>query len=230
MTAKGLASTPTSASQTYSEFPGYSSAERAADAVIHCVGLLAGIAAVAWLLTRTLPYASAVQIMAVSIYGAGLIGMLSASALYNLASPGRAKAMLRRLDHAMIFVMIAGSYMPFALKALPLRLGVPLCMTIWISAAIGIALKLACRQRHERLFLVLYLAMGWLVLGFLHPFLAVLPGRIIWLLLAGGVTYSLGSLLQAHGRVPFHNAIWHALVAAGAGLHLAAVAYLFIEN
>ncbi len=127
----------------------------------------------------------------------------------------------------MIFVMIAGSYTPFAMNALSPQLGVPLCAVVWGLAAIGIGLKLSCPYHYERLSLALYLGMGWLILGILRSLVAVLPGDALLLLLIGGVIYSLGSLVHTRARMPFHNAIWHAMVVIAAGLHWAAVAQLF---
>ncbi len=211
-------------------FPRYTGAEIAADRAVHLVGLPAAIASVAWLVASAAPAATLKQIATLLIYGFGLIGMLAASAAYNLAPPSRAKALLRRLDHAMIFVMIAGTYTPFALNALGPRFGMPLCAAVWALAAAGVGLRLACFQRVERASLALYLGMGWLLLVVIRPLVAALPGGVLALLLGGGVIYSAGTLVHARGdgRVPFHNAIWHAMVLAAAGLHLAAVARLLL--
>ncbi len=164
------------------------------------------------------------RIAAASVYAAGLIGMLSASALYNLARPGPLKARLRRLDHAMIFVMIAGTYTPFALIALPPRTGIPLCVASWTVGIAGVVLKLVRPNRHGRISLFLYLGMGWMILPVLGPLAAAVPLGVLVLLLAGGVVYSLGAFVHAHGRLPFHNPVWHAMVCVAAALHLAAVA------
>jgi hemolysin III len=209
------------------DFPRYTAAERVADRIIHLVGLAAASIAIAWLWSRIGPGATGKQLAAVSVYSFGLVGMLSASGLYNFARPGRLKAVLRCLDHAMIFVMIAGSYTPFALNALSPRVGVPVCVVVWGLAALGIGLRLACPRRHEILSLALYLGMGWLIIGVFPSLLAVLPFEVLLLLLIGGIIYSLGSFVHTHARMPFHNAVWHAMVVAAAGLHLAAVAQLF---
>jgi len=206
------------------DFHSYTAAEIAADRAVHVIGLAAATAAVGWLLGSIGPAATIKQIAAVSIYSFGLVGMLSVSALYNLAVPSRLKAVLRRLDHSMIFVMIAGSYTPFAISALSPQLGVPLCAVVWGLAAIGIGLKLACPFHFELVSLALYLGMGWLVLAVLRSMLAVLPRDTMLLLLVGGVIYSLGALLHARARMRFQNAIWHAMVVVAAGLHFAAVA------
>lgn len=209
------------------DFPSYTAWESAADRAVHAAGLAVAAVAVGWLLTATWPSATLTQLAAVSVYCLGLIGTLSASALYNLAPPSRLKGVLRRADHAMIFVMIAGSYTPFTIIALRPQVGLPLCGVVWGLAAIGVALKFARPPRAGPLSLALYLGMGWLVLGVIRPLAAVLPGTILMLLLAGGVVYTLGAFVHAGARVPFHNAIWHAMVAIAAALHFAAVALLF---
>ena len=210
-------------------FPAYTATERSADLVVHLIGLPAAITSVAWLVATVWPASSLEQAASALVYGAGLIGMVAASAAYHLAPPGPAKARLRRLDHAMIFVMIAGTYTPFLLNALAPGLGVPLCVLVWALAAAGVGLKLAWHQRVERASLALYLGMGWLLLLVIRPILAALPADVLALLLAGGVIYSLGSLVHARCQhVPFHNAIWHAMVLAAATLHFAAVARVLL--
>ncbi len=210
----------------WTQFPVYTRREEAADRTVHAAGLLAALLGVSWLLVRTAAEARPVLAVAVVVYAAGLLGMLSASAAYNLAAPSPRKAALRRLDRSMIFVMIAGTYTPFALGALLPRTGDLLCGAIWALAGLGIGLEYAAPRLAHRVALPLYLGMGWLIIGLLPALLvAVGPGGLA-LLLGGGMLYSAGSALHAHGRVPFHNAIWHAMVALAAGLHFVAITRL----
>ena len=168
-------------------FPEYTKSEIAADKLVHSLGIAASLTALAWLLARLATVNSTRDIAAVAVYGAGLLGMLTASALYNFAPVGRLKAAFRQLDHAMIFVMIAGSYTPFLLVSLPPGLGTWLCGLVWCLAAAGVALRLLVRRRPEWVFLALYLGMGWLVLGFLPKLAAVLSTGALACLVAGGV-------------------------------------------
>jgi hemolysin III len=215
---------------TLPDFPSYTAAETVADRIVHLIGFAAASVAVAWLWSRIGPGATGKQIGAVLVYSLGLVGMISASALYNFARPGSLKAVLRHVDHSMIFVMIAGSYTPFTLDALSPELGLPLCAVVWGIAALGIALKLAYPRAYQLVSLVLYLSMGWLVLGVLPWLVVTLPWWILVLLLTGGIIYSLGSFVHTLTRVPFHNAIWHSMVVVAAGLHLIAVAHLLPES
>jgi len=209
------------------EFPRYTGAESAADTVIHILGLPAAIAATAWLLASIGPDP---KLAPAAIYAAGIIAMLAASAAYNIVRPGRIKARLRRLDHAMIFVAIAATYTPFTLQILDPPLGRAACALVWTIAALGILLKLAFYDHVERLSLALYLGMGWLIVLFIRPLMNALTGPNLALLLAGGLVYSAGSLLHTFGRrLKFHNALWHVMVLAAAGLHFAAIARLLLE-
>lgn len=209
------------------DFPVYSAGERRADAVVHAVGVVAGVAGFIWLLGSAV-FSDAVPVrtaLALSIYGLGLVGMLSASAAYNLAPPGFSKALLRRVDHAMIFVMIAGTYTPFTLG---LGQGAGLGGAVWSGAAVGAALKLRFPGRFERLGLVLYLGLGWAVVTALEPLGSALPPLALWLLVAGGLLYTVGVVFHLMERMPYNNAIWHLLVLAAAACHFTAVSAAFL--
>lgn len=209
------------------QFPVYSVGERRADAVVHAVGVTAGIAGFVWLLNAavlsdSLPTRTA---LALAIYGLGLVGMLTASAAYNLSPPGFGKALLRRVDHAMIFVMIAGTYTPFTLG---LGQGVVLGGAVWGGAAFGAALKLRFPGRFHRLGLALYLGLGWAIVTALEPLGSVLSAPALWLLVAGGLLYTVGVVFHLMERMPYNNAVWHLLVLAAASCHFAAVSVAFL--
>ena len=184
------------------------------------VALLAAVALVA-VVARG---GTGVQLLAAGLYGVGLAGMPAASAAYNLAAPGRGKAVLRRLDHAMIFVMIAGSYTPFALCALPPRLGLPLFVGAWAVGLMGAGLKLVLGNRYGAAFMALYFVHGWMLLAVIRPVMAALSPAAMALLAAGGAVYSVGAFVHTRERWPFHNAVWHAMVLLGAGLQFGAIA------
>jgi hemolysin III len=207
-------------------FPRYTAAEAATDRALHLLAVAAAMGGSGWLFLATVSTASIRQTVALAIYSCGLIAMLIASAAYNLCHPGHRKELLRRVDHAMIFVMIAGTYTPFTLFALKDGSALLFCTLIWSVAAIGITMKLAFPRRYERLLLTLYLIMGWMILGVARSFAANLPDPVLFLLFVGGAAYSFGAFIHAQGRLPFHNVVWHALVVVGAGLHWTAVARL----
>lgn len=203
---------------------GNASAEYRADRAVHAAGLATAPAAVAALLAVTLRDGGLREVLGVAVYGAGLLTMLTCSALYNLRTGSPRREWLRRLDHAAIYVMIAGTYTPFTLLWLPPGWGWAFCLAVWAVALAGVALKIAWPRRLERLSLVLYLALGWSILLVIDPILASLTPAAGTLLLAGGVLYSLGVVVHLWHRLPYQNAIWHGFVLLAAGCHFAAVA------
>jgi hemolysin III len=208
-------------------FPCYSERERAADRAVHVVGIAAGALAVAFLLGQAaMRHAAAGQgraLLALGVYGLGLLAMLLCSALYNLSGESARKALFRRLDHAAIFLLIAGTYTPFVL----LRLGGPrgsgVLALVWLVAAAGIALKLLAPHRLDRLSVVLYLLLGWAPILALRPLFAALEPAALALLVLGGLLYSIGVGFHLARRLRYHNAIWHLFVLLAAGCHYAAI-------
>lgn len=156
------------------------------------------------------------------IYVTGLLAMLGLSAAYNLWSVSPLKWRLRRFDHAAIYVLIAATYTAF-LMPMPDRLSGDVLGVIWITALIGIALKLMWPCRFERTSIALYLVMGWSGLAALRPIGETLPRLTLALIVIGGALYSIGVVFHLWHRLRFQNAIWHAFVLAAAGCHYAAV-------
>jgi hemolysin III len=204
-------------------FPDYTVLERRADGLVHLLGLSAAALAVVWLFVQFGGAITGERLVAGGVYCFGLLAMLTASTLYNLAPPGRGKSRLRQLDHAMIFVMIAGTYTPLSLTALESRWGIPLCVAIWSVGAAGIAIRLLHPQRFERASLALYLCMGWMLLPLIPALARALPAVTIGLIVAGSAVYSLGAFVHTRVKWPFHNACWHALVLIAAALHFVAI-------
>ena len=203
----------------------YTTAEKIADGTIHLLGLAGATIGLAFLLSRANVTNSATRLVALIVYAVGLVGMLSASALYNLNFSKARRDVFRRLDHAMIFVMIAGSYTPFAISALPGGPGIGFCIIIWIVAAAGVVLRLIHGTIFDRIHIWLYLGMSWFGLVIIPPLATAVAANVLILLASGGVVYSLGILLHVRTRL-FHNAAWHAAVVIAAGLHFAAIAQL----
>jgi hemolysin III len=203
--------------------------EHAADRWVHMAGLgLGAPAALGVVLVAALDQAQR-QLAPVALYAAGLLAMLGCSAAYNLGRTSlrrssRQHDWLRRLDHAAIFVMIAGTYTPFTLK-LELSWAIGLTSAVWALAAAGVAVKLL-RPRPARLHslsVALYLAVGWIGLLALGPFIASLDTATLVLIAVGGALYTAGVAFHLWQRLPYQNAIWHGFVLAAAGVHYAAV-------
>jgi hemolysin III len=199
----------------------YSHLEDRADAIIHVIGVLFAINAGLWLLFHVTGLS---VVASVSIYCAGLFAMLSASAAYNLASPGRARDILRRFDHSAIFIMIAATYTPFAANRLGQPTGNVILAAIWLCATIGVALKMLFPRRFELASVAFYIAMGWMIIAVVKPLAANVSTVDLWLLLGGGLVYCAGVAFYLTERIPYHKAIWHAFVLAAAVLQFASIA------
>jgi len=203
--------------------PQYTRPEKIADTVVHAVGVPAGIAAAVVLVVIAALDAEWTTLLSVTLYGIGLIGMLIGSAAYNLVEQPARKEVLRRLDRAGIFVMIAGTYTPFTLVSVGGWTGTIYCAAMWVAAVCGVVLKLVWPRRLEGLATGIYLVMGWSILGLVPQLAAKVSTAVLILLLAGGVLYTLGVVFHLAHRLRFQNAVWHAFVLVAAGVHYVAV-------
>jgi hemolysin III len=201
----------------------YDRVELIADGVVHAIGILLGVIAATVLVVLTAVYASALDIVAVSIYVAGLLSMLVLSATYNLWPVSRTKWVLRRFDHSAIYVLIAATYTPFIMEMKDSVFAFALLIGVWCVAIFGIVLKLAWPGRFDRLSTGLYLALGWSGVMLYDSGIGSLPKVALWFVLAGGALYSLGVIFHAWRRLRFQNVIWHCFVLLGAACHYTAV-------
>ena len=197
--------------------------ERRADALVHVVGVTLGIAACVALAIMALPDAGLAVLASLAVYGAGLLAMLGCSAVYNIGGHGPRKALWRRLDHAAIFVMIAGTYTPFAAIAIGGTWGTGLLVFVWTVAAAGMALKLLHPGRLKTLSIAAYLLLGWSILVAIDPLIAAVSLPALVLLVAGGILYSVGVLFYRWDGLSYNRAIWHGFVLAAAACQYAAV-------
>jgi|SRR5215469_8127721 len=210
-------------------FPSYTKLERIADACVHAASITFSLVASVILLAAAAGRLSAADGAGLIVYCIGLIGMFAASAAYNLVPRPNLKEFLRRLDHAAIFIMIAGSYTPFALL-LGGTAGRAMLIAVWAIAAAGIAIKLRFPRRLDKLSVLLYLAQGWIVVLALDPLVASLPSQALWLLLGGGIVYTLGVPFHLMEGMRFHNVIWHVFVLGGAACQFAAIERAVIHS
>jgi hemolysin III len=198
--------------------------ERAADRWIHLVAIALAAIGAAWLILRAVTTQRPGMVVAAAVYGAALICMLAFSAIYNLSRVSAARPLLRRLDEAGIFLMIAGSYTPFTTQRLAGGWAIGMTTLVWAIAVTGIVGKLAVPRVSERAWTCLYVVFGWVAVLALGPLSRALSFAVLALLVAGGLVYSLGCFLFLNPRLPFRRATWHGCVCAGAGLHFLAVA------
>ena len=199
----------------------YSKHERLADGVVHVAGVVFAINASLWLLWHVTGLS---VLVSVSVYCLGLLAMTGFSAAYNLMPSYRpSKKILRRLDHAAIFIMIAATYTPLAVNRLGGASGDIILAIIWAAATFGVVMKVLFPRRFEIASLALYIGMGWLVVTVIQPLAASLAAVDFWLIVAGGVVYSVGVIFYVFERIPYHRAIWHAFVLAAAVLQFSGI-------
>lgn len=210
-------------SPTASKAPRYTRGEKRADLCVHVLGVPAGVAGAVVLVVIAALGGDVTRVLSVGLYSIGLIAMLTGSAAYNVAEEPARKEIMRRLDRAAIFVMIAGTYTPFTLVSVGGWTGALYCLAMWLAAAIGVTMKLAWPRRLEGLAIAMYLLMGWSVLAMVPDLAESVSTAVLVLLLLGGVLYTLGVGFHLARRLRYHNAVWHAFVLAAAGVHYVAV-------
>jgi hemolysin III len=198
-------------------------AEIIADGIIHAIGIALGVAGAAVLLLSAFHTARDGEIASVIIYVVGLLSMLGVSAAYNSWPVSPHKWMLRRFDHSAIYLLIASTYTPFLLHMKNGTLSATMLITVWLTASVGMALKLFWPGRLDRLSIGLYLLLGWSGVLVYGPVAAALRPMTLWLIAIGGVLYSIGVLFHVWERLRFHTAIWHCFVLSAACCHYTAV-------
>ncbi len=197
--------------------------ERLADGIVHAIGVALATVGVAVLIFQAATSADRAEVLAVSIYGTGLIVALAVSFIYNALPHSALKWKLRRADHSAIFVLIAATYTPFLHKASADPVVFALLVSIWTMAALGVALKCLLPGRYDRLAILLYILMGWSGLIAFRPIADNLPPLSMLLIVIGGIVYTVGVIFHVWERLRFQNAIWHGFVVTAAAIHYVAV-------
>jgi hemolysin III len=204
-------------------YPVYDPVEILADRIIHVLGVTFGAVASVAIIVLAAQNSHLRGIVATSLYAASLLAMVGFSAAYNLSKPSPLREILRRLDHATIFLLIAGTYSAIALG----RVGTPasqwLAALAWSIAIIGATVKIVYPRRFERLAVVAYVALGLLVFVSLAPLLSSLSVAVLSLVTIGSVLYVSGVVFHLWDGLRFQNAIWHGLVLCAACCHYAAI-------
>lgn len=208
--------------------PRYSIVEEVANCVTHGIAAALSIAGLTLLVTFAGLTGDPWRIVSFSIYGVTLVVLYVASTLYHGIPGPAAKQILRRFDHAAIFLLIAGTYTPFLLVMLRGGWGWTLFGIIWALAAFGVAIKVAFTGRFEVLTVILYLGMGWMGVAAIKPVVAALPPVGLGLLVAGGLAYTIGVVFYAGRCIPFNHAIWHMFVITGSVCHFLAVMFFVL--
>ena len=197
-------------------------AAKCADLIVHIVGLTLALIGGSVLLALAIQAGSISLVVGVGIYAAGLVAMLAFSTAYNFAGAQR-RPMLRQLDHAGIFLMIAGSYTPFTTQDLKGAWAWGMTAAVWSIAGLGALGRLFLKDVDRRFWVAVYLALGWLVVVAMKPMLHSVAWVALLLLAVGGLLYTTGVVFYVNRRLKFARAIWHGHVVAAAGAHWTAV-------
>jgi hemolysin III len=208
----------------------FSRGEEIAHAITHGFGAVGSVVGLVVLVVQAASRGDARTIVGVAVFGATMLLLYSASTLYHAVTGARAKFVFELLDHGAIYLLIAGSYTPFALVVIGGGWGWTLIGLSWGLAVLGILYEVVWRRPWKRLSLVFYLALGWLVVIAARPLAAALPAEALILLGLGGLAYSAGAVFYVWRMFPYHHAVWHLFVLAGTALHYLCVLRFVIPN
>jgi len=196
-----------------------SARERRADLAVHVIGVTAAVAGAVLLAEKSASLSSGPASFRIFLYIAGLGGMIACSALYNTITDPRWRPILRRLDHAAIFVMIGGTYTALASITVHSLWGFFVLMLVWALMAAGVWHKLTRPLKDDWFSTCVYLLMGWAFIGNAPEFFSSMEPPAVALMIAGCAIYSIGAVCHLMRNFRFHNTIWHACVLVGAACH-----------
>ena len=197
--------------------------EEIANSVSHGVGLLAAIAAAPVLVLSAAEHGGTARIVGASVFAAAMVLLYLTSTLYHALPRNRAKRVFQVLDHAAIFLMIAGTYTPFTLGVLRGTWGWTLFGLVWGLALAGVVLTASGGDRYPKLRMSLYLAMGWLIVVAVKPLWQRMPSEGLFWRSAGGIAYTVGMVFYAAKRIRYSHFVWHLFAITGTACHFIAV-------
>lgn len=205
----------------------YSLSEEILNASTHGIGIILSIVGLVVLVAFASLNGSSLLIGSCAIFGATLIFAYSSSTLYHAITNEKAKQIFRQFDHAAIYLLIAGTYTP-VLTLLDSSLGMTIFIIIWTTAILGVALKFIYPRRFKKLSVVLYLVMGWFILVVIKQLMLSMDSGGLWLMLIGGLFYSIGVIFYVWKSLPYNHAIWHIFVLGGSVSHYFMVLFYIV--
>lgn len=206
----------------------YSRAEELANSISHGVAAVMSLAGLVFLLVASVRTADPYRITSCAIYGSVLCLFYLVSTLYHSMRNQKARYVFRILDHAGIYLVIAGTYTPIALVSLRAGYGWVLFGVVWVLALAGIIFKSFMTHKLAFVAPIFYIVLGWLIVIDMTEVLAMIPHRGVAWLVAGGLSYSFGILFYAVDRIPFNHAIWHLFVMVGSLCHYLAILWYVV--
>lgn len=204
----------------------FSKREEIANAITHGLGVLLSVAVTSILLVFAVWKGTAVHIVSFAVFGGTMLVLYTASTLVHAFPQGRVKDLFEIMDHAAIYLFIAGTYTPIVLVVVGGALGWTLFGVVWGLAVFGVVFKVFFTKKFVVLSTLGYVAMGWLITFAFQDIMANMPPAGIQLLVAGGIIYTLGSIFYVWRSFPFHHAVWHLFVLAGSVLHFLMMFYV----
>ena len=202
------------------EIPKYTLGEEITNAIVHGVGALLSIAALVLCVVFSAIHGNPYAVVSSCIYGTTLIILYTMSCLYHSFKVNNAKRVFRIIDHCSIFLLIAGTYTPYTLVSLNSTLGWVMFSIIWGCAIIGIILNSIDLKKYKVISMILYLAMGWAVIFTFKPLIKAIEMSGIYLLLAGGIIYTVGAIFYGIGKkYKYMHSVWHLFVLGGSVCH-----------
>ena len=193
----------------------YSLGEEVANSITHGIGVLLAIAAIPLCVVQALNSNEPLHLLAALLYSIFMLLEYVMSTLYHALSADRAKRVFKVLDHSFIYLFIAATYTPYCLITLVDSVGVGLCVFVWAVALAGVAVEAFWVFRPRWVSAVLYLCLGWAVVVFIPQLYTLLDAAAFWLLLAGGLCYSIGCIFYVLKKIPYMHSIFHLWILAG---------------
>ncbi len=202
----------------------YTIGEEIANSISHGIGAGLSIAALVLLIVFACTHGGGLKLVSALMFGIALLLEYLFSTLYHAIQPVRAKRVLRIFDHCAIYILIAGTYAPFLLGPLRDEGGIAMCVAMWVAALVGVTVEAFSRERQPKwVSALIYLVMGWVIVFKLSALVGAMPEPGLWLLFAGGLSYTVGVLFYLLKKVPYMHMVWHLFVLGGSVCHFLAV-------
>lgn len=205
--------------------PRYSLGEELISAISHGIGALLALAGTVYgcILASAM---NKITLISMIVYGISMITMYTVSCVYHALARNGGKKVMRILDHCFIFVLIIGTYAPFSLAALGGTLGWTLFSIVLASGIVGITLNAIDVKKYAVFSMICYIASGWVIIFMVKPLIAAIPPLGLWLLIAGGIVYTVGAIFYGIGsKVRYIHSLWHFFVLGGTILHYFSILY-----
>lgn len=208
----------------------YPQTEERINIASHALGLLLSVVGLPILLWQAARYGGAVHLISASVFGVSLIVLYASSTIYHSATDPDVRTRLRIVDHASIFILIAGTYTPFTLLTFDGATGWVIFAAVWSIALTGVVLKLFYTGHYRRTSTAMYLLSGWMIVFAIESLIANLPANGIAWLIAGGLSYTIGAVLYGIKAIPYNHALFHLFVLFGSASHYVAVLFYVLPR